>query len=109
SNSSAHKSPSTSTIILTRSTKKAKERKCHNENAEVRGQNAELSYGMVLVYFCTLTSDFSRLISYACATRRIVASSKCLPKICNPIGKFSRVSPQGTEIPGMPARSEVTV
>jgi hypothetical protein len=47
--------------------------------------------------------------SYAWATRKIVASSKWRPRICSPIGSFSLVVPQGTEIPGMPARSAVTV
>src|SRR6266852_1002270 len=47
--------------------------------------------------------------SLACATLRIVLSSKCRPRICSPMGNFSFVSPQGTEIPGMPARSAVTV
>jgi len=47
--------------------------------------------------------------SLACATRKIVLSSKCRPRICNPMGSFSLVSPQGTEIPGIPARSAVTV
>ena len=47
--------------------------------------------------------------SLACATRNIVLSSKCRAKICNPMGNFSLVCPQGTEIPGIPARSAVTV
>src|SRR5450755_5092298 len=47
--------------------------------------------------------------SLACATRKIVLSSKWRPRICNPMGSFSLVSPQGTEIPGIPARSAVTV
>ena len=52
---------------------------------------------------------YHRPCSYACATRSTVASSKCRPKICSPIGSPSRVSPHGTEIPGMPARFAVTV
>src|ERR1019366_4189825 len=47
--------------------------------------------------------------SYACATLSSVASSKCRANNCRPIGSFSWFSPQGTEIPGMPARFAVTV
>jgi hypothetical protein len=47
--------------------------------------------------------------SLACATLKIVLSSKCRPRICSPMGNFALVSPQGTEMPGIPARSAVTV
>ena len=47
--------------------------------------------------------------STAWATRRTVASSKCLPRICAPIGSPSDDSPQGTEMPQIPARLAVTV
>src|SRR4051812_8799055 len=42
--------------------------------------------------------------SYASATRSIVASSKCLPMICMPIGIPSASKPHGSDRPGSPAR-----
>ena len=36
--------------------------------------------------------------------RRMVASSKCLPMICRPIGMPSLSKPQGSESAGKPAR-----
>ena len=49
--------------------------------------------------------------SKASATRRRRASSKCLAKICMPTGRRGSLGvwPQGTLIPGMPARLAVTV
>ncbi len=46
--------------------------------------------------------------STACATRSIVASSKCLPITCTPIGSPAFVSPHGTLTPQMPARLAAT-
>ncbi len=46
--------------------------------------------------------------STAAPTRSIVASSKCLPITCTPIGNPSFVSPQGTLIPQIPARLAAT-
>jgi hypothetical protein len=48
-------------------------------------------------------------VSTACPTLKIVASSKCFPRICIPIGKPDRDSAHGTETPQMPARFAVTV
>src|SRR5689334_861079 len=55
-------------------------------------------------------------VSNACATCNNVASSKCFPNSCMPTGSGGSlfdaspwVRPHGTEIPGMPARSAVTV
>src|SRR5258708_1643749 len=47
--------------------------------------------------------------STACPTRSTLLSSKCLPNTCRPIGRPVLVCPQGTLIPGIPARSAVTV
>ena len=65
--------------------------------------------GKVLCRSCAGENYYTSASSYARAILRIVASSKCLPSICNPIGSFSRVWPHGTEMPGIPARSAVTV
>jgi hypothetical protein len=46
--------------------------------------------------------------STVCATRSIVASSKCLPITCTPIGNPVLVSPQGTDTPQIPARLAAT-
>ena len=60
-----------------------------------------------------------RYVACACSTawarRMMVGSPKCLPRICSPIGSFTPavalplVVAHGTEMPGMPARSAVTV
>src|SRR5260370_155024 len=47
--------------------------------------------------------------AWARAIRRMVVSSKCRPRVGRPLGNFSLVSPQGSEIPGILARSAVTV
>jgi|SRR5271156_5738783 len=47
--------------------------------------------------------------STARAARKTVASSKCLPRICAPMGRPCDDSPQGTDIPQIPARLAVTV
>src|SRR5204862_1018185 len=47
--------------------------------------------------------------SYACATRRIVASSNARPTRCRPIGRPVVEKPQGTETPGFPERFAGTV
>lgn len=63
-------------------------------------QESRVSCGVSgLIYPCSI----------ACATRKIVASSKCLPSTCAPIGSPALELPQGTEIPQMPARFAVTV
>src|SRR5438270_1921514 len=51
----------------------------------------------------------ARPCSTAWARRKRVLSSKCLPSICNPIGRPDLVWPQGTLMPGMPTRSATTV
>ena len=57
--------------------------------------------------------DYSLLAASACSTTcavfNTVASSKCLPRICNPIGNPSLLLPHGTVIPGTPTRFAVTV
>ena len=52
---------------------------------------------------------FVQALSKACPTRKIVASSKCLPRICIPMGSPSRDFPHGTDTPQIPARLAVTV
>src|SRR6266436_1670921 len=47
--------------------------------------------------------------SKARANCRTRPSPKGGPKICNPTGSFPQTLPQGTEIPGTPAREPVTV
>jgi hypothetical protein len=49
--------------------------------------------------------------SKASATRSSLASSKCLARSCMPTGRCGSplVFPQGTQMPGMPARLAVTV
>ena len=47
-------------------------------------------------------------VSTACATRSIVASSKCLPITCTPIGSPPFVVPHGTDTPQIPARLAAT-
>ena len=46
--------------------------------------------------------------SIAAPTRNIVASSKCLPSTCTPIGRPAAVVPAGTLIPQMPAKDAAT-
>src|SRR5437764_245969 len=56
----------------------------------------------------SLRSRFQKeACSTAAATRNTVLSSKCLPSTCNPMGRPDCVLPQGTLIPGTPARSAV--
>ena len=47
--------------------------------------------------------------SKAWARRRTLASPKAGPKIWRPTGRFPSILPQGTEMPGTPAREPVTV
>src|SRR5581483_4003708 len=60
-----------------------------------------------------VSSAASNYAAWACSSawprRTSVASSKWRPRICMPMGRPSRDWPQGTEMPGTPARSAVTV
>src|SRR5262249_47475335 len=81
---------------------------------------AELVIDYVLLHVRISTSISIRLISFfytdpppACsnawASRRMLASPKAGPKTCRPTGSFPQTFPQGTEIPGTPAKDPVTV
>ena len=64
------------------------------------------------VYFQTddrFVSHNADSLSTTAAALKIVSSAKALPSNCKPTGKPSADIPQGTEIPGIPARFTETV
>src|SRR5258708_13404423 len=79
---------------------------CHEKNGQVHSHGTCCAPTIALTSWRidTLFCPFST----ACATRSIVASSKCLPNTCTPIGNPFFVIPHGTEPPQIPPRLSPT-